>query len=272
MDEALRFFRTYEVWIYLLLGLGGLIYLRKFILAWQELRGAGFGLERDSAQARLNQSASALVLLFTLVIIEFVLVSFIAPTMPGATPLLTPTLDLLATSTITLPASTPGTALATAPLGTAPAGTVEPAGLGLSAATGLPADALAGTPAAVPAATLGPGTPLAGGGCLPGQVFIAHPLEGTEINGTVPITGTVDIPNFGFYKFEMRPQGGSDTSWLTILAGNEARQDANLGSWNTTLLPPGNYELGLVVTDNQGKSLPACVVNVRIAPPQTPQS
>jgi hypothetical protein len=262
MDEALRFFRTYEVWIYLLLGFGGLIYLRRFILAWQELRGAGFGLERDSAQARLNQSASALVLLFTLVIIEFVLVSFIAPTMPGATPLLTPTLDLLATSTITLPASTPGAALATAPLGTLAAGTVEPAGAGLLAGTP------AGTPAGVPAATLAPGTPLAGGGCLPGQVFIANPLEGTEINGTVPITGTVDIPNFGFYKFEMRPQGGSDTSWLTILAGNEARQDANLGSWNTSLLPPGNYELGLVVTDNQGKSLPACVVNVRVAPSQ----
>jgi hypothetical protein len=99
------------------------------------------------------------------------------------------------------------------------------------------------------------------------------PILEAEINGTVPITGTVDVPNFGFYKFEMRPQGGSDTSWLTILAGNEARQDANLGSWNTSLLPPGNYELGLVVTDNQGKSLPACVVNVRIAPPvQTPQS
>ena len=57
MEEALSFFRAFEVWIYLLLGLGGLIYIRRFILSWQELREAGFGLERERAQSRLNQSA-----------------------------------------------------------------------------------------------------------------------------------------------------------------------------------------------------------------------
>ena len=50
MEEALRFFRAYEFWIYILLALGGLIYIRKFILAWEELRGAAFGLEREAAQ------------------------------------------------------------------------------------------------------------------------------------------------------------------------------------------------------------------------------
>ena len=47
MEEAISFFRAFELWIYLLLGLGGLYYLRKFILAWQELQGASFGLERE---------------------------------------------------------------------------------------------------------------------------------------------------------------------------------------------------------------------------------
>ena len=84
MEEALRFFRAFELWIYLLLGLGGLFYLRRFILAWQELRGAVFGLERESAQARLNQAASVLVLLLTMAVTEFFLVSFVAPSMPGA--------------------------------------------------------------------------------------------------------------------------------------------------------------------------------------------
>ena len=63
MEEALSFFRAFEAWIYLLLGLGGLFYLRKFFLAWWELQGAGFGLERgrqahqDSAGARAQSSA-----------------------------------------------------------------------------------------------------------------------------------------------------------------------------------------------------------------------
>ena len=39
MEELLRFLRAYEVWVYVILGVGGLLYLRKFGLAWQELRG-----------------------------------------------------------------------------------------------------------------------------------------------------------------------------------------------------------------------------------------
>ena len=232
MEEALRFFRAYEVWVYLLLALGGLIYVRKFILAWGELRGAGFGLERESAQSRLNQSAAVLVLLLTMAISEFVLVSFIAPTVPGAIPILTPTLDLLATPTTTLAPVTP-----------------QPGETALPDTTPI-------TPTQV----------VAGAGCVPGQIFIAYPLEGDEISGAVEISGTVDIPNFGFYKLEMkRPE---ETNWLTILAGNQIRRQEILGIWNTSLLPPGYHQLGLVVTDNQGKSNPPCVTQVRVTNPE----
>ncbi len=228
MEEALRFFRAYEVWIYLLLALGGLIYVRKFILAWGELRGAGFGLERESAQSRLNQAAAVLVLLLTMAIAEFVLVSFVAPTVPGAIPILTPTLDLLATPTTTLAPVTP-------------------------------------QPGETPLPDTTPITPtqaVAAAGCIPGQIFIAYPQEGDEISGAVEISGTVDIPNFGFYKLEMkRPE---ETSWLTILAGNQLRRQEVLGIWNTSLLPPGYHQLGLVVTDNQGNSNPPCVTQVRV--------
>jgi hypothetical protein len=233
MEEALRFFRAYEIWIYLVLGLGGLIYIRKFILAWQELREAAFGLERESAQTRLNQSASALTLLVSLSVTLFFLVSFVAPTMPGAIPLLTPTLDLLATPTSTLPPSTPE-------------------------AIGVPASgtSIAATP------TL-PLTPQLGGeGCIPGQLIITSPQNGSEIQGTVVITGTASTPNFGFYKLEMKR--ADQNNWLTILAGNETKVDDTLGAWNTSLLSPGDHQLSLVVTDNQGTSLEPCIIQVRV--------
>lgn len=233
MEEALRFFRTYELWVYLLLSLVGLIYIRKFILAWQELRSAAFGLERDSAQSRLNQAASILVLLLTMAITEFVLVSYIAPAVPGAIPLLTPTLDLLATPTSTLPAQV-----------------TQPA------------------EAALPTTTITPSLSLPTGGCIPDQLMISYPAEGDEISGAVEITGTVDIPNFGFYKLEMkRPE---ESNWLTILAGNQIRRNEILGIWNTSLLPPGYHQLALVVTDNQGKSMQPCIVQVRVTNPETP--
>jgi hypothetical protein len=233
MDEALRFFRAYEVWVYLLLGFGGIIYVRKFILAWQELRGAAFGLERDNAQARLNQASGIIVLILTLAIMEFVLVSFVAPTVPGAIPLLTPTLDLLATPTITIPA-----------------GTQEP-----EAAV---QDALV---------TNTPNLPAVESGCIPGQIVITLPNDGDDISGAIEIIGTASIPDFGFYKLEMkRPE---ETSWLTILAGNEVKNEETLGIWNTSLLSPGYHQLGLVVTDNQGISRPPCSIQVRIVEEST---
>lgn len=233
MEEAISFFRAFELWIYLLLGLGGLYYLRKFILAWQELQGASFGLERESAQSRLNQSASALVLLLTMAVVEFVLVSFIAPAMPGMAPLPTPTLNLLATATITLPASAPQ-----------PNGTVV------------------ATPLLIPELP-------SGSGCIPGQIDITMPKAGEEVSGVAPVVGTADIPNFGFYKFEIKRP--NETVWLTIQAGNTPVQGGKLGDWDTTRLSPGEYQLGLVVVDNQAQASQPCVIQVRVSRPiETP--
>ncbi|MBN1145898.1 MAG: hypothetical protein JXA78_01480 [Anaerolineales bacterium] len=234
MEEALSFFRAFEVWIYVLLGLGGLIYARKFVLAWQELRGAVFGLERESAQARLNQAASMLVLLLTMAVTEFVLVSFVAPAVPGAIPLLTPTLDLLATPTITLPATTP-----------------QPSEQGAS-------DGLA-----VPQLTTQ-------GGCIPRQIEIIFPENGQEVSGVIEVVGTVDIPTFDFYKFEIkRPD---DAIWLTIQAGSDIVRNGRLGEWDTTRLTPGEYQLGLVVVDDQAQAFAPCVVQLFVArpPDETP--
>lgn len=237
MEEALSFFRAFEVWIYLLLGLGGLYYIRKFILAWQELRGAGFGLERDSAQARLNQSASVLVLLLTMAVTEFVLVSFVAPAVPGAIPLPTATLDLLATPTYTL-----------SPVTTTPQA-IEASG------TDAPTLAAQST----------------GGGCLPDQVQISSPQTGEEVSGVVEVLGTADIPNFGFYKLGIkRPE---DPIWATIQAGNQVRKEEKLGDWDTRRLLPGIYQLSIVMVDNTGQSSEPCAVEVNVirAPDETPE-
>jgi hypothetical protein len=234
MEEALGFFRAFETWIYLLLGLWGLITIRKFLLAWQELRGATFGLERESAQARLNQSASILVLILTMIVTEFIVVSFIAPSMSFPIVLPTSTLDLLAT-----PEST------------------------------LPPDALQGEATLSADATLQPEDLSAiSSGCIAGQVQITIPQNGEELRGVIPVVGTANIPNFGFYKFEIkRPD---ETTWLTIQAGNAPVNEGKLGDWDTSRLSPGDYQLALVVVDNQAKSSTPCVVQVRVSsPPET---
>ena len=226
MEEALSFFRAFEVWIYLVLGLGGLIYVRKFILAWRELRISAYGLERESAQARLNQSSSMLVFFLILAVMEFVLVTFISPSMPGANPLPTSTIDLLATHTTTLQVEATQTLTDDATLTPLP--------------TTIPGES----------------------GCIPGQIMISTPQDAEIVSGVVEVTGTADTPNFGFYKLEMkRPD---EDLWATIQAGNEVKNDSKLGDWDTRRLTPGVYQLGLVVVDNEAKSSLPCVVQVNV--------
>jgi hypothetical protein len=228
MEEALSFFRAFEAWIYVLLGIAGLIYIRKFILSWQELRVAGFGLERDNAQSKVNQAAVILVLIIGLTVTEFVLVSYIAPAVPGANPVLTPTLNLLATSTVTL--------APTAPV----AGGESPA-----------------------TSTVTPTEP-ASQACIANSIAIRQPQNGETVSGVVEVSGTADTPNFGFYKIEMKHPG--DANWQTIQAGNTIVINGKLGDWDTRRLSPGEYQVSLVIVDNEAKASQPCFVKVQVIP------
>lgn len=229
MSDVIQFLTQAEVWIYVLLGGVGLWYLRKLLLAWEEWRAAIFGLERENAQRHLNQAITGLVMLVLMGLVEFSVITFISPDYPGLNPLPTPTLNILATPTTTLvsPTSAPGE-----------------------------------TPSAItPIPTFTP-TPNQPNGCIPGQIELTDPKPGQELAVENKLIGTVNVPDFGFYKFEFS-QPGSQT-WFTISAGNQPVTNGELGNWNTSQLTSGDYLLRLVVVDNKTQPFPACVVPVRI--------
>lgn len=232
MEQVLQFFLAYEMWIYGVLGLLAFWYIFKFARAWEELRSALFGMERENAQARLNRAATMLVILLIGAVAEFALVTFVVPAVPGVLPIPSPTLDLYATPTTTL----------------------SPASLGVGQ-----------TALAPPAGetTLTP-TGLAALGCVPGQIELLQPGDGDSINGVVTLIGTVDIENFGFYVYEISRPG--ETLWLPLQVGRQPVREGELGAWDTSVLSPGEYQLRLVVTDNQGNVLPPCVIRVQVAP------
>lgn len=226
MAAIYRFLSTYEVLIYIGLAIGGLIAGRWVWRYWNEWRQSVYSLEREFALRRMGRAVAALTLVLILAAVELLTASIIIPSLPAAFFLSTPTLDLLST----------------------PTGTIS-----VELAT-----QLALTPRPVP-------TLQGAQGCQPGKVMLTAPKAGTEIRGTVDIQGTADIPNFGFYKYEVAPIN-SDT-WSTISAGRDTRVNQSLGQWDTTAVTPGDYQLRLVVTDNQGLALPACIIPVRVLPP-----
>lgn len=233
MEEVLRFLEKYELWIYVLGGILGIIYLFRLISAWQEWRTALFGLERESAQRRFSTAMTATILIVVFMMAEFILISFVSPSLPQSNALPTPTLNLLATTT---PAVTAGEGTEIAPTRVAVAA------------------ALATAPA---------------NQCQPGKIEWLEPKSGAEISGTIALKGTVNVPDFGFYKYEY--SSPSSNTWMTIAAGNSpvtAETGNELGVWNTSEMVPGDYLLQLVVVDNQSQSLPACVITIRILSPQ----
>lgn len=100
-------------------------------------------------------------------------------------------------------------------------------------------------------------------GCEPDEIMLTAPRPGEVIAGTVTLTGTASIPNFGFYKYEIAPVGTAN--WTTISAGAQPVRDGELGRWDTTALTNGDYFLQLVIIDNVGQTLEPCVISVRVA-------
>jgi hypothetical protein len=221
MSETLGFLTRNEVWIYVLAAAIGLIYIRKVIQAIEERRSAVFGLERENANRLLTSAGSILGIMVLLAVGEFTLVTFVAPFVPQSKVLLTPTLDLLATSTVTLQVA------------------------------GTPAAGLTVTPA-----------PAKSNGCIKGQLEFTNVEPGQEFSKTIKLMGTTNVPGFGFYKYEYGQPG--QNNWVTVAAGSDIKINAEIGSWNISQLPQGDYELRLVVINQQNESLPPCVVPIRV--------
>ena len=223
MGFVYRSLDTYEPLIYISLAILGLFVFRRMWVAWLEWRDSVYTLEREFALWRLGRVTALGFLVLGLFFVEFYIATFIAPSLPASDLLTTPTLDLLASPQSTL----------------------------------VPVDS---TQAALPPLT----QPVQNGmsGCVADQIMITSPKSGEEVRAVVDLIGTADVPNFGFYKYEIAPVGTQN--WATVSAEREPKKDALLGKWNTLSLGNGDYFLRLVITDNVGNSLEPCVIAVRV--------
>ncbi len=226
MVDIFRFLKPAEPWIYVILSILGVYYLRMLFLAIHEYRNCLFGLEKNKARGKLSGSIGALTVLFLLGISEFVFVTYASVVVPSLALLPTPTLNLQSTMT--------------------PAGSLPLGG------------------EIIPQTTIefsAGGSP--GGGCIPGKLEWSEPASGSEISGTVMLKGTVNIPDFGFYKYEYSQD---NLNWNTIQAGTNIVINEKLGDWDTSILPSGDYSLRLVVTNHQAEAFPPCLLNVKVVP------
>ncbi len=222
MTEILDFLIEFEIWFYLILGLISLIFFSRLFKAIGIWREAAFGLERDIAQRKFRSSLSILLLLFILFVGEFFFVTYSSSLLPDQTSLATPTIDILA----------------------------SPSPTEASVALSENVEAITPTPTQEQE------------GCIPGQIEWIYPEPASEISGVVRLMGTVNVDNFGFYKYEYTEPGNQ--FWKTIAGNNQRVVEDQIGLWNTSQIVPGDYLLRLVVLDNDNNEYPACIVSVRV--------
>lgn len=94
MEEALQLIASIQGWIYALTVLAGLVYLRQTLKWHAEVRGARFGLERERASANRLRAMAMLGLVAAAALATFALSTFIAPSVPPASPTAIPTISL----------------------------------------------------------------------------------------------------------------------------------------------------------------------------------
>ena len=231
MEVLLRFLELNQIWIYIFLGLAAVVLLTSRLLpAIHDLKSASFGLERDKAQVEFNGSLALLVIILILLVGQFVMVTIVGPAIPRGDMRPTPTIDLLSTSTPTL-------SLLPSPL---------------------PTESSLQTPTVVAISV----------GCTPGKIEWTDPIEGGSISGIVTLKGTVNLEDFGFYKFEYSEAGKEN--WVPISSNNQLVINGELGGkWDTSELVSGDYQLRLMATNHDDEYYPACIIHIRVVPPET---
>lgn len=222
-QDVINFLIQNEIAIYAGLGVCAFWFINRLFKAIAEWRESAFGWEREIAKRKFISHLLPLILIFLSAFSVFFLVTYAGSMLLNTASLATPTMDVLATATATLPPTQDAAQVLL---------TVE----------------VTQTPAA--------------DGCVPGQLEWIDPQAGNELRGVVTLIATVNIPNFGFYKYEYTEPGNS--IWKTIAGGNQPKENEEIGLWNTTQLIPGDYLLRLVVLDNQNIEYPACIVPIRV--------
>ena len=231
MEESLVFIEENQAWIYAILVVAGLIYLRLLIKRIGDYQRTFFGLERERARGRLIRVGTMLGLVVIGFAVIFISTTFAGPALPlSARPTEAPTVSLL--------------------------NTPDDSG-------GMDDEVILATSIAEESSSVL--------SCSNPQATLRYPEDGDSVSGRVEIEGVANIAGFAFYKLEIRSIALGDewraiTAGVDTICGPDCEDQFVLGTWDTSLVTPGEYEFRLVVLDTVGNAPMPCTIKLRVLP------
>jgi hypothetical protein len=255
MTLVVRLIDKYALWIYVLCGLGMLLYLRSALAARNEGAQAMFSLERETAAKRVYRSSGMIMVLLLIVVGVYGLSNYVElpPLGTSASETPTPETDSSTTATVsptrTAGASSPGQPTASQPQpDDAPTATRRPRV----------------TPAAPPELAQDTPTPqVVPASCSHPNVQLSQPGQNQVIGAGIEVQGRAVKEGFDRYEFKFQSRDLAGDEWHWVQTFRDPVENGSLGFWPTAHLPSGRYRFMLIVIDKSGNSQ-ECIVPVDI--------
>jgi hypothetical protein len=252
MEQVSRILADYQWWIYVVLGILLLFYLRRALLARRESARSIFKLEQETCDLRYRRSAllSILIVLAMGAVFTTSRMTLSPPVAyePTEEPTLTVTAGPLVAPTLT-PTPPPATMTPTAT-----ATPVRPTVPATALATDTPESLATPTPAVRPPACPNP------------NARITSPGVNQALTGSVAVRGVANTEDLQYYKIEIGPGSNPrDHEWAVVGQLHYTPAEGGLlETLHTGAYPPGVYTIRLVVVDRTGNYPEPCRVTVSI--------
>lgn len=239
--------------LYVFIGIGIFLALRRLTRARFELRATRFELQRDFARYSRANALTTLILLIEAGLLVFGVQQYVAPTMRTVLDLSPAIEDVIVDLDFSTPTAAPLAQInideESIQLGNFDDNEVR----------------ITPTPTATPVGTI-EAAPTAVGCDSPGAQ-LQIPANGQVIQNIVPVVGTAYTENFATFKLELAgifPDG----QYATIQSiTEEVREMGVLSQFNPALYEEGTYQFRLAVFDITDTLRESCSVTIYIRPP-----
>ncbi len=246
MEQVLRFIADYQWWIYAVLAVVLVFYLRRAIASRQQGVRSIFKLEQEQLHLKYRRSVMISAVVLLVMVSIFMLGNPLRLT-PAVTPEPSPSVT---TGPLLAPTLTP----------TAPPPTITTT----ATATRVPPTPPNRPTATVQVVVATPVPAVRPPACPDPNRRITSPGINQAVQGSVPVRGTADHPNFDYYKVEVGT-GTNPGQWTVV--GDLHRAPVSGGvleTFNAAAYPPGVYTIRLVVVDKTGNFPEPCQVTVTV--------
>lgn len=256
MTTVVFFIEQIAIGLYILIGLGIFLMLRRWTQAGYDLRSTQFELERDIYRYKRANAITWLILLIQAALIVFGIQEVVAPTIRA---------NAVASSdsavTIEPKFETP-----VAPNVNFNQSPIDSSGVVIGDDPNANKIQSTDVPTPTPVGTILPNPPAAQG-CDSPQAQLQIPGNGQLVFNPIRVIGTAYTDNFSVYRFELN---GPSTKGQFVVLGEynvPVKDMGDLGQFVPAFYDPGAYQFRLTVFDINTALKAACMVNITISLP-----